>query len=199
MKSLHSIDETRDRAALYVVGALRGEEAREFEAHLEQGCEVCTAEVKAFSRVTDELAGAAPPQAPSAKLRERVLDKIASEARARNSTIIDKNVMRFMLSNLMPWEGTAIKGIETKVLFRDAANGMVTVLVRMAPGTSAPRHRHAEIEESYVLEGDVTISGVGMRPGDYCRAEPGSVHTGISTRGGCQFITIASERNELLD
>ena len=38
-----------------------------------------------------------------------------------------------------------------------------------------------------------------MKPGDYCRAEPGSVHTGISTRGGCQFITIASERNELLD
>jgi quercetin dioxygenase-like cupin family protein len=76
---------------------------------------------------------------------------------------------------------------------------MVTVLVRMAPGTSAPRHRHAEVEESYVLEGDVTISGVEMTPGDYCRAEPGSVHTGISTRGGCQFITIASERNELLD
>jgi hypothetical protein len=50
-----------------------------------------------------------------------------------------------------------------------------------------------------VLEGDVTISGVEMKPGDYCRAEPGSVHTGISSRGGCQFITIASERNELLD
>src|SRR5271155_3315337 len=199
MKSLHSIDETRDRAALYVAGALSGEEAGDFEAHLKQGCEVCGAEVKAFSQVTDELAGAVPSEAPSAKLRERVLDKIASEVRARNSATIDKNGMRFMLSNLMPWEGTAIKGIESKVLFRDAAKGMVTVLVRMAPGTSGPRHRHAEVEESYVLEGDVTISGVEMKAGDYCRAEPGSVHIGISTRGGCQFITIASERNELLD
>jgi quercetin dioxygenase-like cupin family protein len=199
MKSLHSIDEARDRAALYVVGALRGEEAREFEAHLKQGCEVCAAEVKGFSLVTDELAGAVPPQAPSAKLRERVLDKIATEVRARNSATIDKNGVRFVLSNLMPWEETAIKGIETKVLLRDAATGMVTVLVRMAPGTSAPHHRHAAVEESYVLEGDVTISGVEMKAGDYCRAEPGSVHTGISTRGGCQFITIASERNELLD
>jgi anti-sigma factor ChrR (cupin superfamily) len=199
MRSLHSIDETRERAALYVAGALRGEEAREFETHLKQGCEVCAAEVKAFSHVTDELAGAVPSEAPSAKLRERVLDRIASDVRARDSATIDKNGMRFMLSNLMPWEGTAIKGIETKVLFRDAANGMVTVLVRMAPGTNGPRHRHAAVEESYVLEGDVTISGVEMKPGDYCRAEPGSVHTGISTRGGCQFITIASERNELLD
>jgi quercetin dioxygenase-like cupin family protein len=199
MKSLHSIDEARDRAALYVVGALRGEEAREFEVHLKQGCEVCAAEVKAFSLVTDELAGAVPPQAPSAKLRERVLDKIATEVRARNSATIDKNGVRFVLSNLMPWEETAIKGIETKVLLRDAATGMVTVLVRMAPGASGPHHRHAAVEESYVLEGDVTISGVEMKAGDYCRAEPGSVHTGISTRGGCQFITIASERNELLD
>ncbi|MGA9723000.1 MAG: cupin domain-containing protein [Candidatus Binatus sp.] len=199
MRSLHSIDEARDGAALYVVGALSGEEAREFEAHLKQGCEVCAAEVKAFSRVSDELIGAVSPQAPSAKLRERVLDKIASEVRAGHSATIDKNGMRFMLSNLMPWEGSAIKGIETKVLFRDAAKGMVTVLIRMAPGTSAPRHRHAEVEESYVLEGDVTISGVEMKPGDYCRAGPGSVHTGISTRSGCQFITIASELNELLD
>ena len=199
MRSLHSVDETRDRAALYVVGALRGEEAREFEAHLKQGCEVCAAEVKAFSLVTDELAAVVPPQAPSAKLRERVLDKIASEAGAGHSATIDKNGIRFMLSNLMPWEETGTKGIETKVLFRNAANGMVTVLVRMAPGTSSRHHRHVAVEESYVLEGDVTISGVEMKPGDYCRAEPGSVHTGISTRGGCQFITIASERNKLLD
>ena len=196
MRSLHSVDETRDRAALYVVGALRGEEAREFEAHLKQGCEVCAAEVKAFSLVTDELAAVVPPQAPSAKLRERVLDKIASEAGAGHSATIDKNGIRFMLSNLMPWEETGTKGIETKVLFRNAANGMVTVLVRMAPGTSSRHHRHVAVEESYVLEGDVTISGVEMKAGDYCRAEPGSVHTGISTRGGCQFITIASERNE---
>ena len=199
MKSLHSIDESRDRAALYVVGALRGEEMLEFEAHLKQGCDVCAAEVKAFSRVTDELAGAVPSQAPSAKLRERVLAKIASEVPTLDSATIDKQGIRFMLSSLMPWEGTAAKGIETKVLFRDAANGMVTVLVRMAPGTSAQRHRHTEVEESYVLEGDLTISGVEMKPGDYCRAEPDSVHTGISTRGGCQFISIASERNELLD
>jgi hypothetical protein len=199
MRPLHSIDENRDRTALYVVGKLGVEEAREFEAHLKQGCEVCAAEVKAFSLVADELAAAVLPLRPSAKLRERVLDKIAREVRAGNSATIGQNGMHFMLSNLMPWEGTSIKGIETKVLFRDAANGMVTALVRMAPGARYPHHRHAEVEESYVLEGDVTISRVEMKPGDYCRAEPGSVHTGISTRGGCQSITIASERNELLD
>jgi anti-sigma factor ChrR (cupin superfamily) len=199
MRSLHSIDETRDRAALYVVGALRGDEAREFEAHLKQGCEVCAAEVKALSVVTDELAGAVPPQAPSAKLRERVLDKIASEVRARNSATIDKNGMRFMLSNLMPWEATGIRDVETKVLFRDPHSGIITQLVRMGPGTSFPHHRHAEVEECYVLEGDLTLSGVEMNQGDYCRAEPGSIHTDITTRGGNLIILIASERNESLE
>jgi hypothetical protein len=81
----------------------------------------------------------------------------ASEVRASNSATIDKNGIRFMLSNLMSWEGTAIKDIEAKVLFRDLYNGMVTQLVRIAPGTSYPRHRHADKEECYVLEGDVTI------------------------------------------
>jgi anti-sigma factor ChrR (cupin superfamily) len=199
MKSLHSIDEARDRAALYVVGALRGEEAREFAAHLQQGCEVCAAEVKAFSHVTDELAAVVPPQTPNAKLRERVLDRIASEAGARNSATIDKNGMRFVLSNLMPWEGTSIAGVETKVLFRDARSRMVTQLVRMSPGTSFPHHRHAEIEDCYVLEGDLTLSGVEMKAGDYCRAEPGSIHTEITTRGGNVIILIASERNELVE
>ena len=76
---------------------------------------------------------------------------------------------------------------------------MVTQLVRMAPGTSYPRHRHADIEENYLLEGDLTISGVTMKAGDYCRAEPDSVHSDIRTSGGCQFISIASEHNELLE
>lgn len=199
MRLPHSIDETCERAALYAVGALRGEEAREFEAHLNLGCEVCTAEVKAFSRVADALAGAVQPQVTRAQLRARVLERIASEAQAANSATIDKNGVYFVFSSRMPWEETAFKDIDSKVLFRDPGTGMVTRMVRMAPGTSYPHHRHAEVEESYLIEGDLTISGVSMRPGDYCRAEAGSLHSDISTRGGCLFIAIASERNELLE
>jgi len=49
-----------------------------------------------------------------------------------------------------------------------------------------------------VLEEDLTVSGVLMKAGDYCRAEPGSVHTGLSTSGGCLFIAVCSERDERL-
>ena len=199
MRSPHSIDETREHAALYAVGALRGKEAREFESHLNRGCKVCAAEVEAFSRVADALAGAVPPQDTSAQLRARVLERIASEAQAAKPATIDKNGIYFAFSSRLPWVETAFKKIDSKVLYRDQRTGMVTRMVRMAPGTNYPRHRHAEVEESYLIEGDLTIPGVSMRPGDYCRAEAGSVHSDISTRGGCRFIAIASERNELLE
>jgi hypothetical protein len=43
------------------------------------------------------------------------------------------------------------------------------------------------------------ISGVLMRAGDYCRAEPGTVHVDISTNGGVLFFCLASDHNEALD
>src|SRR5215469_1133799 len=116
MRALHSMDKNRDRPALYVVGALRGEEAREFEAHLKQGCEVCSAEVKALARVSEALDRSVPPQPTSAKLRERVLAKIASEARSRTAAMIDRDGVRFMFPNLMSWQGTIFNGIEAKIL-----------------------------------------------------------------------------------
>jgi DNA-directed RNA polymerase specialized sigma24 family protein len=41
-------------------------------------------------------------------------------------------------------------------------------------------------------------SGVLMRQGDYCRADAGSLHTGVTTKTGCVFITVASSRDEWL-
>jgi hypothetical protein len=35
------------------------------------------------------------------------------------------------------------------------------------------------------------LSGIEMKAGDYCRAEPGSVNTEITTRGGNVIILIA--------
>src|SRR5262249_3379987 len=75
--------------------------------------------------------------------------------------------------------------------------GYVTKLVRMAPGAVLHPHRHAEAEESYVLEGDLWVSGVLMLAGDYCRAEAGSVHSEVHTSGGCAFIAVCWERDEL--
>src|SRR5215471_6162009 len=74
-------DEIREQAALYALGALSQIEARAFENHLADGCEVCQAEVSGFDGVVGELGLAAPPASPSAHLRDQLMARIAKEPR----------------------------------------------------------------------------------------------------------------------
>src|SRR5262249_29222199 len=106
--------------------------------------------------------------------------------------------VRFVRSTHLAWQDGNTPKIEIKTLFVDRARGYVTKLVRMPPGSALRPHRHVEVEESYVLEGELLVSGVSMRAGDYCRAEPGSVPTGVVSHTGCVFIAVSSQRDELL-
>lgn len=190
----HALEEGRDHAALYTLGALPVDEAREFEQHVAAGCAVCAAEVQAFSAVVMELGYAAQPQQPSAAVRSRVLERIAAESAA--TAVIEKEGMRFVRSVRLTWKEATTPTVQIKTLFVDKQRGYRTILIRMAPGATLLPHRHADVEESYVLEGDLLVAGVRMQAGDYCRAEPGSVHTGVTTTGGCVFIAVCSQHDE---
>jgi anti-sigma factor ChrR (cupin superfamily) len=97
------------------------------------------------------------------------------------------------------WENTSIAGVVTRRLFSDAANDRVTMLVRMAPGTAYPAHRHGGPEDCYVLEGDLRVGDLHMRKGDFQRAELGSEHVIQSTDGGCLLLLVSSQRDTLLE
>jgi len=49
----------------------------------------------------------------------------------------------------------------------------------------------------YVLDA-LSLEGLRMRPGDYCRAEPGSVHSAVRTAAGALFLALSSQQDELL-
>ena len=198
MTPVHSIEEARDRAALYALGALSEDEAREFEQHFAAECAVCAAEVQAFAAVVTELGRAVRPQQPPASVRSRVLERVATESWAQGAQVFDKEGLRFVRSAEMDWQPLGSEGIEFKTLFVDSKRGSHATLIRMAPGAVFTPHRHGDVEESYVLEGELLVSGVLMRPGDYCRAEPGSLHTGVTTRTGCIFIAVGALHNEWL-
>jgi quercetin dioxygenase-like cupin family protein len=89
-------------------------------------------------------------------------------------------------------------GVTAKVLSFDSASRRTTTILRFAPGTNYAPHRHAAVEELYVLEGGCTIAGRAMRVGDYHRAEAGTVHHDTSTDEGCLLLVISSPQNELL-
>jgi ChrR Cupin-like domain len=90
------------------------------------------------------------------------------------------------------------EGISVKVLHRDPVARSFTALVRMAPGTRLPRHRHAANEQIYLLEGSASLGEVSARAGEFCHAFAGTVHESFTTDVGCTFFLIGSEADELL-
>ena len=53
----------------------------------------------------------------------------------------------------MEWQKTRFPGCEAKTLLFDRSTGLMTALMRFAPGAVLPDHEHVNIEQTYVLEG----------------------------------------------
>ena len=90
------------------------------------------------------------------------------------------------------------EGIQVKQFFVDEASGIQTSLVKMAPGASLPAHRHTGVEQVFILEGDCNLNGEVLGPGDYHRAEGGSIHEITRTTNGTLFLLVAPANYEVL-
>ena len=55
----------------------------------------------------------------------------------------------------MEWQKTRFPGCEAKTLLFDRKTGLMTALMRFAPGAVLPDHEHVNIEQTYVLEGSL--------------------------------------------
>lgn len=209
-KHRHSTRQTRDRAALYTLGALAPDEKTAFEEHLRSGCPACESDLRSFENVAGQLGFAATPIRPPGALWERVLDRVATSSAsqpeaARGDTLaraaavlLNRGGLLISRSTEMRWEKAELPGIFVKTLFVDRARKYSTALVRMEPGTTYPSHRHTDVEELYMLEGDLWVEGQKMGPGDYCRGEPDSIHGEVRTDVGALFLVLSSAQDELL-
>jgi anti-sigma factor ChrR (cupin superfamily) len=92
------------------------------------------------------------------------------------------------------WEEAA-PGISCKVLAADTENDRVSMLVRLAPGAAYPAHRHAGVEELYLLHGELMVDGKKLSPGDYIRAEAGSADYRVWSETGCTCVLLTSTRD----
>ena len=75
----------------------------------------------------------------------------------------------------MEWQQTRFSGCEVKTLLFDSATGLVTALIRFAPGAVLPDHEHVKIEQTYVLEGKLVdkegpAAGLEVQPPRRLRA-----------------------------
>lgn len=83
---------------------------------------------------------------------------------------------RFVDIAALPWEKTVFPGVEAKTLLLDRASGLLTVLLRMAPGAKLPDHEHVLIEQTYLLEGTLECGEGTVTAGNFVWRPAGSRH-----------------------
>lgn len=94
----------------------------------------------------------------------------------------------------MEWQPSQFEKISMKVLYRNDAEGEMTVLLKWEPGAVLPFHRHPEIEQSYVLQGSFYDHDGICRTGQYVWRHPGSLHETRSDEG-CILLAVYRKPN----
>ena len=178
-------DQIYERAALYALGAMSQGEARAFEKHLAEGCEVCIREMASFEEAAGNIGLAAQEVAPRDEVRDALLARINSDGE-RSDPKISPEIFS-VRADEGEWSQIA-EGMLIKVLSMDEATGLATSLVRMSPGMRLGPHRHKGIEEIFILEGDCIVDDATLGPGDYHRAASGSIHLSTYTIHGTMFL-----------
>ncbi|HKG22422.1 MAG TPA: cupin domain-containing protein [Blastocatellia bacterium] len=202
MKHSGAEDTVHELAALYALGVLDEAEAKAFEAHLADGCDVCSTDVSAYESIVANLAFVTESETPSEGARERLSARVASEGSeikgGREGVLSSPGKMRSTRTEELEWHEVNA-GILIKRLSVDEATGLATSLVKMLPGRRLARHRHNGSEQLFILEGDCHLQGEVLGPGDYHRAEDGSIHDTTYTVGGTTFLLIAPVTYEFLE
>jgi quercetin dioxygenase-like cupin family protein len=128
---------------------------------------------------------------PSGDLWTRLSRRIAEDARPASATALT------IQTAPRKWE-TVGAGIFIKILALDEEKRRVSMLVRLGPKTDYPPHRHAGIEELYLLQGQLTVDDKTLHPGDYIYAEAGSIDICVYSETGCTCVLLTSTEDALL-
>jgi anti-sigma factor ChrR (cupin superfamily) len=142
------------------------------------------------------IAGTVPAVEPRPSVRERLL--AAARAERPEGFFAVRLGITGVRTSSAAWLPSPIPGIEYKLVARDADRGMSTRLVRFAAGARYPKHRHAGVEEIFLLEGSVQVNGTLLRAGDYCRSEPGTEESGTWSETGGLALIVSSDRDEIV-
>ena len=163
------------------IGALDPDERRDLEARLAGLAPSARAEVaRLYDASAEVAAGALVDEAPSPRVRDALLAKIAAPA---NHTITAAEG---------DWIQTGVAGVQMKILAIDRARDRVTMLIKGDAGARYPAHRHSGPEECYVIRGSVHVEGRLLHAGDFHHAEGDSDHAELWTEGGVEVLIVAS-------
>ena len=90
---------------------------------------------------------------------------------------------RFVNVDGLPWEPSQFPGIDFKTLLIEPDTGLLTALVRMAPGSTLPDHQHVQIEQTYVIDGSLVDEDGAVGTGQFVWRPAGSRHAAHAPEG----------------
>jgi quercetin dioxygenase-like cupin family protein len=122
-----------------------------------------------------------------ARVRAKLMQNIAADASGRHVTVTAEGGQ---------WRDF-LPGIQRKVLHEQG--GLMSYLLKFAPGAVLPSHRHPVDEECVVLEGRLRIGDLTLAAGDFHLARQGLAHGEIeSSEGAVIYLRGASPKAEHL-
>lgn len=84
------------------------------------------------------------------------------------------------------WKQAKFSGVEYIPLHMDLPERVGSMIVKMTPNASYPKHRHTQAEEIFVLKGSLQVGDQLLKGGDFLFSPQGTVHE-MSTTEGCLF------------
>ena len=190
-QAAHHHEEHRDLVFLYALQALPVNEVLAVEAQI-LSCPNCREELETLRPIIASfVAWPADVLRPSLPLWDRLAKRIAEETGTAPVLPPSRPPAK------PEWDEVA-PGISCKLLATDAEHHRVSMLVRLAPGTDYPPHRHAGVEELHLLDGELMINDRKLYPGDYNRAEPDTADYRVWSETGCTCVLITSTKDVIL-
>ena len=98
----------------------------------------------------------------------------------------------------LSWQPTRFPGVELKMLWQAADGEAFTAMFRRAPGARLPKHRHAGVEQTFVLEGSLVDDDGECTAGNFVWRNVGSVHAAHAPNG-CVAIGVFQRTNQFLE
>lgn len=175
-------------APFYALGALEASEQQWIEQQIAENPELAK-ELAEYEAAATMLPYAVPPQPMAADLKDRLFAGLGLTVPEPPPPVVEPEVPPFWMvrSQNIRWRPHPAPGIQVAIFYTDRIKREFSGLLKAEPGARYPRHRHAAVEEIYMLQGDLIIEGQTYGAGDYIRSHPGSVH-GPHTEGGCLFF-----------
>lgn len=177
-----------DLAPLYVLDLLSDSERQWVEQQLEE-CPDLIEELASYQEAIDVLPYAAPPVPMATDLKARLFERLELDLPAPSvaPNRPDPFEIVSVRSQEMQWQPHPVPGVRMAIFHSNPDKREITGLLRAEPGVHYLNHQHADIEEIYMLEGDLVIGETTYHAGDYLRSYPGSMHEPYTTEG-CMFF-----------